>query len=122
MRSIAILLVILVFGLPLGRKVGWIFSNAILYPLPTVFSAVFCVAWGCGVAYLTHRFIEWEHPRLILAVMIYGAGGYVAIPNYGLFREASIPVEFHARHRTIQLLPLLSYILGSILFAFVIRI
>lgn len=118
--STAIVLTVLVAGLVVGRRAGWIVSEAILYPVPTAISLLLCVAWACAVAYLTRRFIQWQHVGLLLKVVIYVAGGYVAIPNYGLYRQASIPDEIQGRHQVISTLPWVAYIVASVGFAFVV--
>jgi hypothetical protein len=42
--------------------------------------------------------------------MGFALGAYVAVPNYGLFREDTIPAEDMDRHRVISICPLLAYI------------
>ncbi len=74
------------------------------------------------MAYFTRRFIEWQQVGTIWKVIIYGAGGYIAIPNYGLFREETIPFEMQVKHQAITAFPWVTYILSSILFAFFIKV
>jgi hypothetical protein len=121
MISTSIVLILLItVGLVVGRRAGWIVSEAILYPLPTALSVLLCVAWACAVAYFTRRFIEWRHVGLFWKVIIYWAGGYISIPNYGLFREASIPCEIQLKHRAISTVPCVTYIVTSVGFAFIV--
>lgn len=118
--STAVILVVLTVGLVVGRRAGSIVSEAILYRVPTAISVLLCVGWACAVAYFTRRFIEWRHVGLFWKVIIYWAGGYISIPNYGLFREASIPYEIEVKHRAISTLPWVTYILASVGFAFIV--
>ncbi len=43
MQSPAVIIFVLIVALLVGRRAGWIFSQAVLYPLPTVISAVICI-------------------------------------------------------------------------------
>jgi hypothetical protein len=102
-----------------GRRVGWLLSRASLYlhPLPVII--VECIIWGVFVAYLVHLLISWQQPHwLIRWVLGYALGAYVAVPNYGLLVESSIPDHAQPRHLTISNLPLLAYVASSILFAY----
>jgi hypothetical protein len=120
--STAIVLIVLVVGVVVGRRAGWIVSEAILYPVPTTISVLLCVAWACAVAYLARRFIEWHQVGLFWKVFIYGAGAYIAVPNYGLFRKNSIPHEIQAKHQAISTFPWVTYIVASVVFAFVVKV
>lgn len=116
--QIAFVLFSIVFTV-FGRQLGWWLSKASLYldPLPVILAE--CVIWGGLVAYVIHVLIAWHHPNWILK-WIFGfyAGSYVASPNFGLFRRSSIPDSEYLRHFTIDHLPLLIFILCSILFAY----
>lgn len=52
--------------------------------------------------------------------MGYALGGYVAIPNFGLFLESSIPAATQPRHSLVSTLPLISYIALMVVFGVVI--
>lgn len=102
-----------------GRKVGWALSRRALYPAPAGVAAPFCVLWGYIVALGMRSLIDYQHPGLILRwIMGYALAAYVAIPNYGLFDEATIPDHAARRHMLVSNLPLSVYIAASIALAF----
>ena len=47
----------------------------------------------------------------------YALGAYIAIPNYGLVLEATIPDAHVPRHRIISRVPLLAYLAGTVALA-----
>lgn len=105
-----------------GRKLGWFLSRTALYPAPTVIAIVLCIVWGVAVAYSIHALIAWLTPGPILKwVMGYAMGAYVAIPNYGLFVESSIPMEDARRHSAVTHVPLAFYVIFSISLAIAIN-
>jgi hypothetical protein len=77
--STAIVLIVLVVGLAVGRRAGWIVPEAILYPVPTTISVLLCVAWAFAVAYLTRRFIEWHQVGLFWKVGFTSIGCHLAV-------------------------------------------
>ncbi len=102
-----------------GRRIGWRISRASLYGDPAAVIAVECVLWGGLIAFLIHALILWNHPHWILkSIFGFGLGAYVSIPNFGLVAESTIPPEGLKRHNLISLLPLWTFILSSIGFAF----
>ena len=105
-----------------GRHAGWLYSKAFLYPLPTAMAAVLCVGWGCLIAYLTRYLIEWQHVGIIAKVVIYGAAAYVSDPNYGLFAEDTIPDEVRIKHLTVSIVPFVTFLIASIVFAFFMKV
>jgi hypothetical protein len=119
---LVVFVIVMVIGLPVLRKVGWVFSEALLYPSPIQIAVVLCMGWACLIAYLTRYLIEWQHLGTILKVVAYGAGGYVSIPNFGLFREDTVPADTNAKHTAISALPLPVYIIASVAFAFFIKV
>jgi hypothetical protein len=60
------------------------------------------------------------HPGWLLIVVAFGTASYIAIPNYGLLNESSIPNEGLPRHVFIKSVPLFSFIASSVAFAFTI--
>jgi hypothetical protein len=82
---------------------------------------VLCVAWAFAVAYFTRRFIDWQNVGIFWKIVVYGAGGYIAIPNYGLFRQDSIPHEMQGHHQAITTFSLVTYVVSSVLLAFLIQ-
>jgi len=102
-------------GMYVGRKLGWWLSRSVLYTAPTWFAALVCVAWGSAVAAGVSALIAWRDPGLVLRVVLgYALGAYVAIPNYGLVVESTVPLHGRARHEIISGLPLGAYIAGLV--------
>ena len=119
---IVVLIIVMVIGLPVLRKVGWVFSEALLYPFPTPIAVVLCIGWACLIAYLTRCMIEWQHLGMVLKIILYSAGAYVSIPNYRLFREETIPFDVRPKHTAISALPFPAFVIASVAFAFFIKI
>lgn len=81
-----------------------------------------------------HRVLRWlgrcrssrdAHPDWLAAAgrgpslaMGYALGAYVAVPNFGLLDEGTIPAHEQGRHSLISALPWLTYVAGSVAFAF----
>jgi hypothetical protein len=94
-----------------GRKIGWWLSKLIFYPAPAIISFINLIGWGTAVAWGMDVLIGWLHPNVVLKwVLGFGLAAYVAIPNYGLLQESSIPDEKRMRHMTISWLPLVVYV------------
>ena len=74
--------------------------------------------WGVFFAGVTRVIIESQHVGIIVKVILYGAGAYVAMPSYGMLDELSIPPEQMTKHLMIQVVPSVAYIISSIVFAF----
>jgi len=100
----------------LGRKIGWELSKQILYKSGRSVCCVCCIVWGAANAQGIHSLIHTWHPGLLLKIFGYGAGVYVSVPNYGLFNEGTLPDSLRGRHLLIQVLPDVTYLVGSILF------
>ena len=101
-----------------GRRTGWTLSRSVLYPAHAGITALVCIGWGIAIAYVIHALIAWQHPNIVVQV-IFGflLGAYVAIPNYGLVAESTIPPHAMPKHNMIYTLPLFAYIASSIAFA-----
>ncbi len=84
-------LVLMVVWTFVGRKLGWFLSKALFYRVPIVVAGLLCIGWGLFAAFATRWLIEWQHVGWVIKVILYGSGAYVAIPNYGLLDESSIP-------------------------------
>lgn len=94
-----------------GRKLGWWLSKLIFYPAPAVISFINLIGWGAAVAGGIDILIGWLHPNVILKwILGFGLAAYVAIPNYGLLQESSIPDDKQMRHMMISRLPLVVYV------------
>src|SRR5437867_2993291 len=106
-------------GMYVGRRLGWALSKNVLYDAQVVLAIIVCTLWGALVAFALYALIQWQHPGLILKIVMgYALGSYVAIPNYGLISEAAIPNEALPRHKLISWVPLISFILLSVASAF----
>ena len=109
MKSTLFFFAALVFMM-IGRRIGWGFSKALLYPAPVVLSFIGVVIWGIGVGWSMSGLIGWLHPNAVVKwIMGFALGSYVAIPNYGLFQESSIPDDARIRHEMITWVPLIAY-------------
>lgn len=107
-------------GMFVGRKVGWFISRNFLYPLPKSTALLLCIIWGTIIAFLIHSLILWQNPNIIIKVILgYFLGAYVSMPNYGLINESTIPDEELSRHNMIKLIPVITYIVFTILFTFI---
>jgi len=105
-----------------GRRLGWALSKRLLYPIPEPGSVLISIAWGGIIAFAICILIEWQHPNLILRIIFgYMLGAYVAIPNYGLLNEATIPTEEKTKHERLYTWPLLTYIATSLVCAWVVN-
>jgi hypothetical protein len=110
MKSIAFIFAALVFMM-IGRKIGWGLSKAFLYTAPVVLSFIGMVIWGIGVGWCMSGLIGWLHPNAVVKwIMGFALAAYVAIPNYGLLQESSIPDEAQMRHALITWVPLIAYV------------
>ncbi len=99
-----------------GRKIGWSLSKAVLYTSSPVISGIMSAIWGVAVAILIFTLIRWQHPNIILKIIMgYALGWYVAIPNFGLFQEGSIPNEAKQRHLMISTGPTMAYLITIVI-------
>ena len=106
-------------GMYVGRKIGWAVSKAFLYTSPTGVVVITCLLWGAAVAFAIHALIRWQQPNIVFKIIFgFALGAYVAIPNYGLIAESTIPDRMIHRHLLIWNLPFWTFILASVAFAF----
>ncbi len=56
-------------------------------------------------------------PILLLKIIGYWGGGYVACPNFGLLDDDAVPDRLLLHHMAIMWSPLLVYVLASLAFA-----
>lgn len=101
-----------------GRQIGWSLSKRLLYLLPLFLTIITCVLWGAMTAYLLRYAINRLHPGIILKIVGFGGSAYVAIPNYGLLAESTIPDGERLRHSLIGSVPLISFAIFSAALAF----
>jgi hypothetical protein len=109
-NNIGFILISLVF-MTVGRKVGWGLSKVIFYPAPAVISFINLIGWGVAVAWGMSSLIGWLQPNVVIRwIMGFALAAYVAVPNYGLLQESSIPDDKQMRHRMIACVPLIVYV------------
>jgi hypothetical protein len=104
-----------------GRKVGWALCRSLLYGGPWVVCGTVCLVWAMGIAYGLRLLIVNMHPGWLLMIFAFAVATYIAIPNYGFFNESTIPDEGLPRHVFIKSVPMVAFIVFSIVFAFTIR-
>lgn len=93
-------------------------SKAVLYPSHVAIGVLLCLAWGIAIGFAIHALIAWQHPNIIVRIIFgYLLGAYIAVPNYGLVAESSIPSHAMPKHNMIFTLPVFAYIVSSIAFA-----
>jgi hypothetical protein len=86
-------------------------SKLIFYPAPAVISFINLIGWGVVVAVGIDVVIAWLHPNVVIKwIMGFALADYVAIPNYGLLQESSIPDDKQMRHMMISWVSLIVYV------------
>lgn len=116
--STVIFVVLSLVFMYIGRRIGWAVSKNVLYLSRIPLIITLCLLWGVAVAYAIHALIVWQHPNIILKIIFgFMLGAYVAIPNYGLIAESTIPPDALPKHNLISMLPMWTYILASAAFA-----
>jgi len=109
-NNIAFVFISFVFMM-VGRKLGWALSKLIFYPAPGVISFINVIGWGVAVAWGMSSLIGWLYPNPIIKwIFGFASAAYVAVPNYGLLQESSIPDDKQMRHMMISWLPLVVYV------------
>jgi hypothetical protein len=84
-----------------------------------VLAALGCVFWGFCLALALRLLIIVYQPHWAIKWFIgYGIGGYLAFINMGLFQESSIPPDAQLRHLIIETVPIIAFIVLSVLFAY----
>ncbi|MDL1969487.1 MAG: hypothetical protein LWW94_00665 [Candidatus Desulfofervidaceae bacterium] len=105
-----------------GRKLGWFFSKR-LYTTSFTSIVIFGLIWGIVVAVIVRSFIIWQKPSLIVRwIMGFALGAYVSIPNFGLMNEDNISDEIIREHVLLKTIPEVTYIIGSIILAYFVKI
>jgi hypothetical protein len=109
-----------IFGMFLGRKLGWFFTRSALYPSPDLVAAILSIGWGILIAMLMTALIRWLHPYWIIKFIFgYFLGAYVAVPNYGLLRRDTAPDHARIKDNLISILSMWAYIILVAILAFV---
>lgn len=100
----------------LGRKIGWLISKKILYRTAEPLGGILSIIWGGGVAFVIRHLIDWQHPNLVVKIIMgYMLGAYVSVLNFGLLDESTVPSATIPKHKALSVLPLLAYVATSIL-------
>jgi hypothetical protein len=98
-----------------GRKIGWTLSKSVLYTASPVSAGIVSAIWGIGVALSMFCLIRWQTPNIVLKIIMgYALGWYVAIPNFGLLQEGSIPEEAKSRHLMVSTWPAVAYLVTMV--------
>lgn len=101
-----------------GRKIGWVISKY-MYTANKGVVVLFGLAWGAAIALSVRFLIDQNQPGIVMRwLMGYALGAYVAIPNYGLLDESTIPAERLPHHVLLKGIPWLWYIVLSAIMAF----
>ena len=86
-----IFVIVVLVGMYILRKVGWNLSKNVMYNTSNLKVITLCILWGVFVAFLLHSLIRWQNPNVwIKAIIGFGFGLYVSIPNFGLFNYSTI--------------------------------
>jgi hypothetical protein len=111
LHNLGFIFVALIF-MVIGRYMGWGLSKSFLYGAPIILSFIAAVGWGIAVGWSMSGLLEWLHPNVIFKWSLgFGLAAYVAVPNYGLFHESTIPDQDQPRHMMISWVPMVSYII-----------
>ncbi len=103
----------------LGRRLGWALSKRFLYFASPLSVVVASIIWGGLVALLMHALIVRYQPHWLLKwIFGFAQGAYVSVPNFGLVAESTIPEHAVLRHEILSNVPLLVFIIASVVFAF----
>jgi hypothetical protein len=103
-----------------GRKTGWLVSRKLLYRESGTLLILLCAFWGVAIASLVRVAIIACNPGAVSRwIFGYALGAYIAIPNYGLFAESTIPPVDQPKHRRIANIPLLVYAVASVCLVYV---
>jgi len=111
---------IAILGLVVFRKIGWNLSKRFFYPWPDFAAGFGAGIWGSLIAALVFLLIWLFHPNVFLEVIFgWALGAYIAIPNFGLFEESSIPSQLRRRHSFVSTRPLISYLIVASFFVYI---
>ena len=101
------------------RKAGWFISKKFIYVVSIPLALIVSFLWGALLAYFVHILIRWQNPALIVKIIFgYGFGSYLAIPNFKLFDESTLPDEELKRTAFIYVVSILGFIMFSVILGF----
>jgi hypothetical protein len=105
----------------IGRKMGWTLSRRVFYSMPSAVAVPLCLLWGVAIALAFRWSITGLHPNLILAILGFAAGAYIAVPDLGIGEVWMAPYGSATRKDIVSNFPFLMYLLSSIAFYFAIK-
>jgi len=99
-------------GMYIWRKLGWLVTKNFLYGTTSIGAKILCIAWGIVIAFYIDYMMYYFEPNVFLKVFMgYLLGAYIAVPNYGLVAESTIPFDAMPRHMLIKWLPQIVYVI-----------
>lgn len=118
MTSNIIYIVVSILVMYVFRRGGWFFSKKFYIKFTYFHTIAFCLFWGFITA-VAISYLIYEFDPNILVKIIFGflMGCYIAIPNYKLFDESSIPAKALKKHKALSIIPLLIYIVLVVIYA-----
>lgn len=104
-----------------GRKLGWALSRRVFYSAPSGIAVPLCLLWGIVIALGFRLMVTSLHPNLIVAILGFMAGAYVAVPDYGMGEVWAYPHGDATRKDIVSNFPFLLYIVASVVFLFAVK-
>jgi hypothetical protein len=105
----------------IGRKLGWTLSRRVFYSMPSAVAVPLCLLWGVVIAFAFRLSITVLHPNLLLAILGFAAGAYIAVPDLGISEVWMFPNGSATRKDIVSNFPFLMYLLSSIAFYFAVK-
>src|SRR5579875_2928616 len=109
-RPLMLFFVCCIATLLIGRKMGWMLSRRVFYAAPSAIAVSLCLLWGVAIALGFRLMVRSLHPNVFLAVLGFMAGGYIAVPDYGIGEVWAFPQGTATRKDIISNFPFLLYI------------
>lgn len=113
---------LLIIAIFLGRTVGNRLSKSLFFATTVAVSFV-GLLWGTILALLFRLFFLWSHPGVILSIVGYGAGLYIAVISYDHFmRNYSLSdSRLDDNQNVMNFVSIGSFLLTSVLLYFLLR-
>jgi len=112
MNNVYYLLLLFFIISPLLNRVGWKLSKNILYFSPTFISVILTLVWGFGVFIIFNGVTYYFKPNVYFG-LIYSLlnGMYCANPAFGLFEEDTLTADVLTKHKLINSVGIIIFIL-----------